>query len=99
LRSKQAVLYASREERPGNNLKAGNRLLYAILSREEEREPENTRRLSAARISNSATKVNVHTVTVIIQRRRIRINFCPTLRLFSKRNPQSKTVPATHQID
>jgi hypothetical protein len=86
LRSRQTLLYASREERPGNNLKAGNRLLYAIPSREEEREPENIRRLSVARMLNTATKVNVHTITTIIitrirrrRRRGRRRNFCPTL--------------------
>jgi len=66
LRSRQTLLYASREERPGSNLKAGNRLLYAIPSTEEEREPENIRSLSVARILNSATIVNVHTLIIII---------------------------------
>jgi hypothetical protein len=66
LEKQQTLLYASREERPGNDLKAGNRLLYAIPSTEEEREPENIRSLSVARILNSATKVNVHTKTTII---------------------------------
>jgi hypothetical protein len=77
----------------------------AIPSREEERKPENVRRLSVARILKSATQVNVHTITTTTIRRRIRRrrirrrrrrrrrkrNFCPMLRLLSKTTKSTRS--------